>query len=356
MLKLKLKTKLLFTCLPLTLVLSACQEEEILVEDKITQVSTQALESLLVDYVFKRPARAISLNDSVLSTELNAPVAKIYAQVGDFVKQNSPLVALSCGDERNRLKQADAQLKANRASAKLSRLDYERAQQLFEQRTISEQEMNRLNSEHERSQANQSNASASYQLAKSNVSKCIIRAPFDAIVVERTATLGQLARPGTAMVRIIDAANLEVSAYLSNEEAEVIKNSIKPYFSQDQKAYFLNIRAITPAIDSIRRTREIRLTFNDEKPLPGSSGELVWSHPNKALPSEYLSQRDGQLGILFAEKNDNAYRVGFIAIPNAKEGQPTPLNFSDSLKADTIILIDGRFGVSVGDSIQLTKP
>lgn len=335
--------------------ITACQPpaEEPEVVETTPLVNVKPLAELLIDYEFKRPARVISLNDSLLSAELSAPIAKIYAQVGDSVTRNAPLVELNCRDEQTRLQQAKAQTAANDASATLSKLNFERGKRLFAQQNISEQEMNRLESDYARNQANQALAAAAQSLAEDNVSKCVIRAPFNAVVTERAATLGQFSTPGAPMIRLLDSDNLEVSAFLVNEEAESIQQSQNVVFVHENTRYNITARAITPAIDSVRRTRETRWLFTAETPLPGSAGEIVWQHPFPVLPAEYLSKRNNQLGLLYTDTQANTSTTKFIALPDAREGQPTPVRYGGVLNANTAIITDGRFGLDVDSEINI---
>ena len=355
MLKLNPKRNLL-VLICAAILLSSCKEEIPENTSNTPKVATQALAELLIDYNFYRPARVISLNDSLLSTQLNAPVEKIHAKVGDYVEKGAPLIALNCSDEQHRLQQASAQLAASKANTQLSELDLQRGQKLFKQQSISEQELNRLQSSYDRDLANQSAAAATYAISKNNVGKCTIRAPFNAVVMQRSATLGQLANPGTTMIRVLDADNLEVSVFLDSDEANTIRQSDKVYFLENDKKYPVQIRAITPAVDNIRRTQEIRLTFTQEKPLPGSAGELVWQHYLPAIPTEYLSQRDGKLGLLYAENRGDESVAAFAPIAGALEGQPAAIRYDDVLKADTAILTDGRFSININDAITLISP
>jgi len=346
--------------LVLVFILSACGKEPVIEEkEEITKVATKALSELLVDYTFYRPAQAISLNSSILSAELNTTVSKVHAQVGDTVNTGDALIELNCSDEQYRLQQSSAQLKASSASANLSDLDYQRARRLFKQKNISKQELDRLQSEHERNKANQGSARAANQLALNAVNKCIVRAPFDAIVMERTATIGQLASLGTPLIKVMDAANLELSAFLSVREARVLEKSQNIYFLQNGEQFPLTLRSVTPAVDSLRRTQEVRLLFSQALPLPGSFGELVWTHPLPALPADYLSLRQGKLGILYANQGEDKSGEGnskakFAVLAEAKEGQPYPLTYNNVLNESTLILTDGRFGINIDQDIQFS--
>lgn len=48
--------------------------------------------------------------------------------------------------------------------------------------------------------------------ARRSIDKCSMRASFDAVVLERLGQVGELANPGTPLLRVLDRASIELSA------------------------------------------------------------------------------------------------------------------------------------------------
>ena len=55
--------------------------------------------------------------------------------------------------------------------------------------------------------------------ARRSLGKTVVRAPFRAIVRERLANVGEIASPGTQLLRVLDASRIEVSAQVQSEDA-----------------------------------------------------------------------------------------------------------------------------------------
>jgi hypothetical protein len=103
-----------------------------------------------------------------------------------------------------------------------------------------------------------------------------------------------------------------------------------------------------PLMDSRLRSFEVRLTFLDEKPAPGTTGRLQWKQPWSHISSEYLVRRGEQLG-LFILTNDVAK---FHAIAGARPGRPGLVD----LPANTQIILDGRHALDDGDPVTVVEP
>ncbi len=344
------RTRLVFLTLTL-LLLAACKEEPENIVEKKKYVSTSPLGEILIEHTSHYPARAVSLNNSILSSELSARILEFHVGVGDEVTQGELLVSLDCKDVENQQLQAKARLTASKATAKLSELEYHRGLTLAKKKTISKQSLDQLKGENDRDSANQNEALAAYQIATSNIHKCHIRAPFDAVVVERMASKGQLTAPSSNVIHLTDRHHLEVSARLPSETIASLEQSQSLLFIHNEQHYPLAIRKIVPVIHRVSRTQEVRLFFKQAQPLPGSSGVLAWTQTLKALPPEYLSLRNEQLGVLYAVAKDKRLLVDFYPIPDAREGQSALVQLNDQLTANTPIIIDGRFGVRSGEEV-----
>jgi hypothetical protein len=163
--------------------------------------------------------------------------------------------------------------------------------------------------------------------------------------------VGELANPGTALLRIIDIDKLELAAKLSTEQARDLRRDLdgkaSPLFESSGQRYPLRLRIITPALDTQARTQEARLVFTGNKPLPGATGKLLWAPTQASLPPEFISQRHGTLGVFVQAENT----AKFIPLNAAETGRPA----SVELSPDTAIITEGRYRLQDGDAISLIK-
>jgi len=302
------------------------------------------------------PATVVSDNHSRISAEVSARILDIPVRVGDNVKQGAVLVRLEQQDFELTLAREKAALTALKAKLDLAEYELKRARSLSKKQAVSEQLLKQRETERNALLAEQQGQQASYAQAQRQIDKTQIRAPFNAVVVEHLAQVGELANPGTALLRIIDIDNLELAAKLSPLQTRDLKRSFTAgnnstvtstvEFVSSEQRYALTLRTVTSMLDTQARTQEARLNFTGKKPLPGSTGQLVWSPQQASLPADLISQRDGKLGVFI--QTDNKAR--FVALPQAKTGQPVV----SELEPDTLIITKGRYRLRDGNAISQT--
>jgi len=331
------------------------------------------------------PATIISLQDTMVSAEIAANIEKIHVDVGQKVNKNSVLATLDCREyniqqtlalaEVNSLKaqlpgiearieaaknevaankqsenmyktqakatqasvqasKADvnrikAESKAEQAQCRLANLNLQRARDLGKRKVISQQEVDKAETEFQAAQAEcsaiepeiisaqahtqsmQASANAAQvsikvqeaktKMADSNikiqeaeipalnakiaaaeamlntenlmVSRCDLKAPFDGEIVERKVQLGQRIAMGDSAFRILSLEEREISASISESELASISKAKSLFFSTPQKKIPITLRAAVGLLDGEAKTREVRFTFNETNTLPiGISG------------------------------------------------------------------------------------
>lgn len=311
---------------------------------KTIPVKIRPLSSVAIFQQLRAPATVTSTSNSRISAEVSARIITFPAAVGETVKRGDTIVTLDKRDYQLALDLEQAKLEELQARIDLADYELKRAQSLSQKQAVSEQLLKQRESELNSLRADEKAQRAALALAKRNLDKTVIRAPFPAVITEHLGQVGELATPGTPLLQILDNSSLEVSAKIQEHHAEAIRQAKSLAFIQDGKSYALHLRAITPAIDSTTRTREIRLTFMDQRPLPGSAGELVWKQSSTSLPADLIVKRDGQLGVFVVNNN----RAQFVPLPNAEEGRPAVTD----LPSNTSIVTQGRFRLQDGDAIS----
>jgi len=293
----------------------------------------------------KASAVVVARNISRLSAEVRANIIAIPVDVGDVVKKGGVLVELNKAEYELALQREQAGARSLEAKIELARYQLQRAQKLRKQQVVAEELLKQRETELAVLLADRASQKAVIQQALQNVDRCMIRAPFDAVIVEKLAHVGELASPGTPLIRLVDAEKSEVSAKLQNHQIDVVSAAKNLQLVVRDKQYPLSIRAVTPVIDSVERTQDVRLVFNAKQALPGTAGELVWQDNVPHLPAELIVRRKGGLGV-FVVKNNKAE---FILLPDAVEGRPARVVLS---KGD-LVVTKGRYRLGHGDSVKL---
>ena len=61
------------------------------------------------------------------------------------------------------------------------------------------------------------------KMANRNVKKCRLRAPFNAVVIERIASVGELASVGAPVLRLLDDEQIEISASVQEQDLATLQ-------------------------------------------------------------------------------------------------------------------------------------
>tara|TARA_R110002110_G_scaffold166602_2_gene367275 strand:+ start:23486 stop:24529 length:1044 start_codon:yes stop_codon:yes gene_type:complete len=325
-----------------------------LLGNDLISVTTKPITDLTIFPKLEAPATAISLNDAVISAEINGIILQLPLQVGESVQKGQTLAVIACKDYQLNAQQFESQLQSTRAKIDFTEWKLNRIQSLASGHNVSQEQLKELQSNLTSLQSTQSSQKAQLSQAKLQIDRCSIQAPFNAIVVERMADIGEMATPGKQIIRLIDNESIEVSAQLQANEVEKLKHAKNPVFSTKDGDFPVSIRASVGVYTERYRTQEVRCSFTQQKPLPGSVGRLVWQDNQAHLPAYLLSQSNHKYGIFIVEKSKTQEQnrlAKFIPIKDAVEGRPLPVPLE--LNAD--LALDGRYKLSHNDTVQVIQ-
>jgi len=313
-----------------------------------TPVTTKKIADVLFYPVRDAPSTTLSLNDTRVSTQLKGILKGINVRVGDSVKEGDVVANMDCEDYKIAVTQATAALTAQRATLKFDRSRLKKVTQLSKKKNISTEEVERRTSNAAISAADVEGLKASLRATERAVEKCVILAPFDAVVISKMANLGDYLIPGSPVLRLLDRNNVEVSAKVQEQDLELLKRAKGVAFIANDKRYPLKLRAILPLMESRIRSYEVRLEFTADKAYPGSAGRTEWLTPAPFIPAELLVRRKG-LGVFLAADG----RAKFIPLSGANAGQPAAL--ASPLTKESAIIINGRFKINDGDAVRIIE-
>ncbi|MCB1035101.1 MAG: efflux RND transporter periplasmic adaptor subunit [Acidobacteria bacterium] len=167
-------------------------------EERRVSVTTLVAKAEEVQDFASLPADLLPLRRAVLAAEVPGTVEQILVEAGQSVRQGQILASIDTRSLQQEL--AEAEAFERRAEAR-----FERANRLFERRSITQQQL--LDAVTDRDVAAARLASAKLRLEKSAV-----RAPWSGEVARRPVEKGDYVVPGQAVVEILDASRLKVRA------------------------------------------------------------------------------------------------------------------------------------------------
>ncbi|MGI9228817.1 MAG: efflux RND transporter periplasmic adaptor subunit [Gammaproteobacteria bacterium] len=308
------------------------------------RVSVAPLSDIAVYPQKTAAATVISLNETSVSTEIDAIIKSIPVQVGDVVKKGALLARLDCTDYVLMREEVQARIASLDARTELARKRLQRAEKLIKQQTVAEELLDERASELAVVEADLRGAAAQLRRTDADIERCKITSPLHAVITSRVNAEGEFVKRGTAVLELIDIEQLELSAYVSVQDTGQL-DAIKELFFEDATgSYPLVLRTVVPAVNTVTRNREVRLLFEDKSALPGAAGKLVWQDNRPHIPGKLLVRRENDFGV-FTYVDGRAY---FHIIGDAQQGRASAVD----LPLDTLLITAGQFNLQDGQAIS----
>jgi len=308
-----------------------------------TPVEVRRLSDLLTPIVYTAPAEVVSANRARISARIEARIDAIPVNVGDTVEQGQEIVVLDCADHELARRRAEAELQSAAALLERARQQLARSETLAPRQLLSQDLLEQRATEKQAAEARVRRARADLDQAQLTVDRCRMRSPFDGAVTQRLAARGELARPGTPLLEIVDLGSVEVAAQVFPAEQHQLESSAQVVFRFLNEDHPVRLLRRSPVIDPVSRTLAARLAFTGPPAPVGASGRLVWHGSDPGVPASLLVRRDSGLGIFIARQG----RAEFHPLPDAQEGRPAMVE----LPADTLVVTSGRQGLRDGDPL-----
>lgn len=297
-----------------------------------TAVRTQPLSEVLVDFERRAPAEVLALNDSSIAAEVSAVVLTVHADVGQVVSKGDLLLELDPLDYQLNLKQAEANLASNQAQLSQAEVKLKRAKTLGTNQYVSADELLERETSVMVFQAQIQSGDVAVAIARRNLEKCSIRAPFDGVVGDRMAQVGNFVRNGEVLIAVTQLDRFELDTRIPDSQADELAGSGQVRFESRGQSWPVELLRMSSVIDSQGRTRRARFVFMQDAPTVGRSGEIVWKVGEGLLPSNLISRRDGVLGVFLLDNG----KARFQPLPGAQEGRPADVSLAPTSRVITL--------------------
>lgn len=209
-------------------------------------------------------------NDVEVKSRLTGIIKKIDVDRGSRVKTGDPLAELQNEDLALQIKKAEVSMEEMKA-------EYDRAKSLFDQKLLSESDYDAKRLSYERS-------SAEYEIAKVEYEKSIIKAPFNGVVAELYAKVGQrvVEDENVSLFRITALEPLEARFFIPEENLSSVAVGLSADFIptiSPTRRYAARVKWISSAIDAASGTAPatVEILPGEGKGIlkPGMSGKVV---------------------------------------------------------------------------------
>lgn len=286
---------------------------------------------------------SIGANEQVqIRSQVTGIVTHIYFNEGSAVKKGQALVKIDDAELQAQL--SELLIRENLASE-----NEIRAKSLLQKEGISKEE-------YEISLSALKSLQAQSQIIRTQISKTIIKAPFDGTIGLRNISVGEYVTTDIIIANLVNINPVKITFSVPEKYASSMKlnTKVRFTFAGSSKTYTASIYAIEPGIDALTRTMQLRAkaSNDDGALLPGSFAniELPLTTIKDALliPTEAVVPiQDGKK--VFIVKNGKAAE----AIVQTTSRTDKDLLILSGLQAGDTVLTTGVMSMKEGTSVKV---
>ncbi|QDT12691.1 efflux RND transporter periplasmic adaptor subunit [Planctomycetes bacterium K23_9] len=323
--------------------------------------------------------------EATISPKISGRIKRVLSDQGERVSAGDLLVELDDQELQQQVAIAEANADATRAGIERLVADKERAVATYTHAKRShsrKQSLARNNaaSEDELEQSTEALAIAVTGLSRSEAAitegqkelvaaektleyhrtrldDCLVRAPFDGLIVSRNRELGDVVVPGTAIMRLISTKQMWISAWVDETEmAKLLQDQPARIVFRSQSSQDFPGKVIRLGREADRETREFIVDVDAlELPTNWAVGQRAEAFIEVArkddvvlLPANLVAIQDGLPGVFVAIDNHATWRTVKLGLRNRDR-----VEIVDGVTAGDIVVnpIDPKSALSEGRKV-----
>jgi RND family efflux transporter MFP subunit len=207
-------------------------------------------------------------DEATVAAQVAGQIEKNYVDLGDQVTAGQELVSIDTTAYDALVRQSAANLARAQASAANAAQDLKRAQDLRKEEIASTSDLDQAVAEAARTQADVKAAEAADAIARLNLQRSRVRAPFDGAIAQRLATVGNYVAVGDPIVRLVKVDPLRLRLDVPERESVAVRpgQAVRLTVEGDTNTYTGSLARIAPAI----RQADRMLQVEADVPNPGT--------------------------------------------------------------------------------------
>jgi membrane fusion protein (multidrug efflux system) len=203
-----------------------------------------------------------------LRAEVSAVVLQVMRENGDAVRKGDLLVRMDTTAIRDALGSAEASLRAAEQAHDQANRQFERMKTLRASGMASAQALDDAEGRRNSALSDVEAAKARLVLARQQLQRTEVRAPFDGIVSDRKVSAGDTAQVGKELLKVIDPASMRFEGLISADQIGAVKAGQAASFRVNgygEQEFTGKVRRVNPAANATTRQVEVLVDFTGDK-------------------------------------------------------------------------------------------
>jgi RND family efflux transporter MFP subunit len=324
-------------------------------EDTLT-LQTNALASGPVVTGSVQPERKADLR-----AEVSAVVLQVLKENGETVKRGDVLVKLDQTALRDSLSSAEAAARTAAQALDQSERQVTRMKTLRASGMTSAQAMDDAEVRRNAASSEVAAARSRAALARQQMTRTEVRAPFDGVVSDRKVSAGDTAQPGKELVKVIDPTSMRFEGRVSADRIGVVKVGQPVSFRINgyNQEFRGVVKRVDPAANAVTRQVEVLVAFAPGTQQPRVSGLFgegrieAESAPALMLPEGALVKAGDKA---YAWKLNGTQLAKADLVVGARDPRTGNYEVVKGLAAGDVILRTPNSAFKDGQKIQMVAP
>lgn len=289
-----------------------------------------------------------AVNGIQVANEVPGVIETINFESGDTVSQGDVLIRIDSAIDQ-------AALRTRRAEAQLAQQEFKRVSDLLPRRAVSQ-------SQYDEAKANFDAARARVNEAEAQLSKKIIRAPFDGRLGIRMVDRGEYIATGTPIVEINMLDPIYVDYTLSEKNLPNVATGfpvIATVAAVPDHQFEGTVSAINTSVNPETRTVRIRATLGNEENMlrPGMFATVMTRQPEDnevvTVPRTAISYNTYGDFVFVVGENDEGTQVVTRRTVNTGETRDKRVAILSGLKEGETIVSKGLLRLRAGQPVEI---
>ncbi len=260
-------------------ILSACGEKTQTAAAKrpeIKGVTVSYISLSTVDDISEVTGTVRSDRVSVVASRVMGVVTSVPVREGDAVKAGQLLATIDERVAAQQARAADMALESARQNTELASRTWQRHKNLYEEKALSRQEMDQIETQKKVAQAEYERAKAMVEETRTHLSFTRVTAPAAGTVIRKHIDAGSMASPGAPLVTIESGGSPYIEASLDAAWEGKVKpgQAVEAVIETQAKPLRGVIREVISAVDPQSRTFTVKVSLKDAQPRSGLFARL----------------------------------------------------------------------------------
>lgn len=287
--------------------------------------ATAPVKYQMADTGYSTEAMVEAVKQSTLAAQVAGRVAAVNFDAGDYVKAGTVIIRLSAQELSSAVAGSQAQVAQAAATLANARANYERQQQLFQQKFISQAALDRATAEFRAAEAAARAARAGVGQTAAVSGYTVISAPYSGVVAARHVEIGETVAPGTPLMTGFDPRDMRVIANIPQYKLTEVRAAPRVAVEIPSLGKWIDATGITvlPSADAATHTVKVRIDLpaNLEGVIPGMYARAhfsVGSARKLTIPASAVVRRSEITAVYVVHKEQVSLRQIRLGTPNGR--------------------------------------